>query len=74
MLVELEDLLGFGEVCEMTGKSKGYIQEYIRRGQFPAPVKTLSCGPLWLQQDIKVWMDTPRKKGRPKKTEVPSPD
>lgn len=72
MQVELDDLLGFGEVCEMTGKSKGYIQEYIRRGQFPQPVKTLSCGPLWLRQDIQTWIDTPRTKGRPKKVEKSS--
>ncbi|CAJ1001048.1 DNA-binding protein [Brevibacillus aydinogluensis] len=72
MQVELDDLLGFGEVCEMTGKSKGYIQEYIRRGQFPEPVKTLSCGPLWLREQIQTWIDTPRRRGRTKKAEMPS--
>lgn len=72
MKVELDEILGFGEVCQITGKSKGYIQEYIRRGQFPEPVKTLSCGPLWLREQIQTWIDTPRRRGRPKNTKMPS--
>jgi len=38
--------MGLSEVCEMTGKSKNYMKEYLRRGQFPQPVKELACGPL----------------------------
>ncbi|WP_232700095.1 helix-turn-helix transcriptional regulator [Brevibacillus daliensis] len=70
MQVNLDDLMGFGEVCEMTGKTKGYIQEYMRRGNFPEPIKRLSCGPLWLREQIQNWIDTPRTRGRKPKTDL----
>jgi hypothetical protein len=53
----------------MTGKSKNYMKEYLRRGQFPQPVKELACGPLWLRGQVQAWMDTPRLRGRRKKDE-----
>jgi hypothetical protein len=43
--INLDDIMGLSEVCEMTGKSKNYMKEYLRRGQFPQPVKELACGP-----------------------------
>ncbi|MBG9772436.1 helix-turn-helix transcriptional regulator [Brevibacillus laterosporus] len=61
MLVNVDDLVGFGEVCDMTGKTKGYLQVYIKRGQFPEPIKTLSCGPIWLKEQIQEWMESRSK-------------
>lgn len=68
MQVELDDLLGFGEVCDLTGKTKGYIQTYIKRGKFPEPVKTLSCGPLWLKPDIDKWKEELNVRGKQRST------
>ncbi|MGG0756775.1 helix-turn-helix transcriptional regulator [Brevibacillus laterosporus] len=45
----------------MTGKTKGYLQVYIKRGQFPEPIKTLSCRPIWLKEQIQEWMDSRSK-------------
>ncbi|CAJ1003859.1 helix-turn-helix transcriptional regulator [Brevibacillus aydinogluensis] len=67
MQVNLDDIMGLSEVCEMTGKSKNYIKEYLKRGQFPQPVKELACGPLWLREQVQTWMETPRPRGRRKK-------
>jgi len=67
--INLDDIMGLSEVCEMTGKSKNYMKEYLRLGQFPQPVKELACGPLWLREQVQTWMDTPRLRGRRKKDE-----
>ncbi|MED1801757.1 helix-turn-helix transcriptional regulator [Brevibacillus porteri] len=69
MQVNLDDIMGLSEVCEMTSKTKSYIKEYQKRGQFPEPVKSLASGPLWLRGQIQTWMDTPRPRGRKKKTD-----
>ncbi|WP_301173284.1 helix-turn-helix transcriptional regulator [Brevibacillus nitrificans] len=69
MKVNLDDIMGLAEVCEMTGKSKNYIKEYQKRGQFPEPVKVLASSPLWLKEQIQTWIDTPRIRGRRKMDE-----
>ncbi|MED4581858.1 hypothetical protein P9578_03595 [Brevibacillus choshinensis] len=69
MQVNLDDIMGLTEVCEMTGKSKSYIKMYQKRGQFPEPVKELASGPLWIRDQIQAWIDTPRTRGRRKISE-----
>ncbi|KKX53286.1 MULTISPECIES: helix-turn-helix transcriptional regulator [Brevibacillus] len=66
MQVNLDDIMGLYEVSEMTGKSKTYIKEYLKRGKFPQPIKVLACGPLWLREQVQVWMDTPSTYGKRK--------
>lgn len=69
MQVNLDDILGLAEVCEMTGKTKNYINVYLERQKFPQPIKRLACGPLWLREQIQTWIDTPSPRGRQKKGE-----
>jgi hypothetical protein len=46
------DLVGVAEAAAILGISANAISTRRTRGRFPEPLVTLSCGPIWRQEDI----------------------
>lgn len=54
---EALDLVGTKEAAEVLGVTPNTITQRIRRGRFPQPIVTLSCGPIWHREDIELHRD-----------------
>ena len=51
------DLVGTTEAAEILGVKPNVISDRRRRGRFPQPIVTLSCGPIWHREDIEYHRD-----------------
>jgi predicted DNA-binding transcriptional regulator AlpA len=51
------DLVGTKEAAEVLGVTSNTITQRLRRGRFPQPMVTLSCGPIWRREDIESLRD-----------------
>jgi DNA-directed RNA polymerase specialized sigma24 family protein len=51
------DLVGTKEAAEILGVQPNVISTRLRRGRFPQPIVTLSCGPIWHREDIEYQRD-----------------
>ncbi|MGI8362705.1 helix-turn-helix transcriptional regulator [Bacillus cereus] len=51
-------IVGLSEAAELLGWSKQYVSEYIRRGKFPTPLKTLASGPIWTYKQIEDYQNS----------------
>ena len=52
-------LVGLHEVSELLGLTKYHANTMRRRGQLPAPVAELACGPVWRTEDIEAFAVRP---------------
>ena len=53
-------------IAELAKTSLGVIHQWRRRhASFPAPIVVLAVGPVWLENEVRAWLDTPRPNGRP---------
>lgn len=53
LLADLDsDLAGLAEVADATGRGKTELSNRARRGDFPAPVVRLACGPVYSRSDV----------------------
>lgn len=50
-------LLRRAEVQERTGLPKTTIYDWMKRGQFPPPVRLSEMMVAWLESDIEAWID-----------------
>lgn len=63
-------LAGLAEVAVLASECYGRTVSRKRAWQlsqhkaFPAPVQTLAMGPVWLEEDVKAFLATPRAAGR----------
>jgi prophage regulatory protein len=61
-------LAGLAEVAGLAGVSRKRAWQLTQRPDFPEPVQALAMGPVWLETDVRQFIDTPRKSGRKRKT------
>ena len=50
-------LAGLAEVASLTGKTKRRAWQITRERGFPAPVQTLAMGPVWLERDVRKFLN-----------------
>ena len=50
-----KQVVGATEAAELLGISPGTVTSYVARGQIVAPLARLSCGPVWLRDDLERW-------------------
>ena len=60
-------LAGVAEVAALAGVSRQRATQITRHPDFPEPVDRLAMGPVWLEADVRAFIDTPRKAGRKRK-------
>ena len=60
-------LAGVAEVAALAGVSRQRATQITRHPDFPGPVDRLAMGPVWLEADVRAFIDTPRKAGRKRK-------
>lgn len=55
--VDPEDLVGAAEIARRLGASKGGVVSDWRRRHpdFPAPIRELAMGPVWLWSEVQAW-------------------
>lgn len=65
-------LMGTGEVARFLRVTPGWVHQLRRipRFNFPEPLATLDCGPVWLAQDVEKFATVRRRPGPKKKTET----
>lgn len=51
------DLIGTTEAAEILGVKPNTISARVSRKQFPDPIVTLACGPIWNREDIEFLRD-----------------
>jgi hypothetical protein len=68
-MVHTTRLVGLAEVAELFHVSKRTASRYVVRADFPPPVARLRAGPIWLEDDVRIWAAPvpPVKRGRPRK-------
>lgn len=55
MAVQLQSFLRLKNVIILTGFSRSWIYEAIRRGDFPAPISIGARAVAWTEQSIAEW-------------------
>lgn len=60
-------LAGVAEIAALAGVSPQRADQLAGHPRFPAPVQTLAQGRVWLEDDVKTFLATPRPAGRPRK-------
>lgn len=79
-LVDIDDLVGRGEIAKRSGARLQTVDTWRRRyPDFPAPMAAISGTPIWSWAVVREWIDkTPRLVGRPARrlamTLAPLPD
>lgn len=66
VLVDVAELAGLSEVCEIIGFTDGYVSQLLtdQRSGFPKPVIYLKCGRIWDARQVRAWQAS-RVKGVP---------
>lgn len=60
-------VLGLSELASVLGVSKRTASRYTEREDFPPPAAELAMGPIWMEADVKAWLETnPVRRGRPR--------
>jgi hypothetical protein len=64
-----DDLLGVSEIAERLRVTPRTAARYVKRPDFPEPLRRLAAGPVWSAPDVDVWAreTLPLKVGRPRK-------
>ena len=72
-LVPFTDLVGRQEIAEQLSVTVTAVDTWRRRyDTFPAPLAIISGTPIWRRSAILAWSHaTPRRAGRPRKSEAP---
>lgn len=47
-----QPVLGAAEMAQVLGWPRSTVNVYHSRGKLPAPLATLSCGPIWRREDV----------------------
>ena len=63
-------MFGIAELAAATGRPRGTIAQWYRRGKLPDPTARLAMGPVWTGPDIEDWITAHRI---PNATLVPDP-
>lgn len=78
---ETPRIAGVAEVAGLATKQHGREMTRRRAWQltqtraFPDPIQVLAMGPVWLESEVREFLETPRKPGRqPRKTSKPATD
>lgn len=56
MFITVEDMIGAYEIGQMLGVSRQRVQQIVSRADFPAPIKVLAMGKIWLTGDVEKWV------------------
>ena len=66
-------LVGTKEFAEIMGWTPNKVASYlsmVKKGKlkadFPRPIQTLACGPIWRREDVLEYRKNRRKKGKDK--------
>jgi hypothetical protein len=62
-------LAGVAEVAGLKGVSRQRGGRITKHPDFPEPVQVLAMGPVWLEEDVRQYLATPRKAGRRPKSQ-----
>lgn len=55
--IETRDLVGCSEIATKAGVSKPAVINWANRySDFPRPLATLGCGPIFLWSEVKQWL------------------
>ena len=57
-------LAGLAEVASLKGVTRKRAWQITQHPDFPKPVQVLAATPVWLESDVRRFIDTPRKPGR----------
>lgn len=60
-------LVGVSDIARMRGCSRQRANELTRHPDFPAPVPEAGNRRLWWDTEVQAFLDTPRRRGRPRK-------
>jgi len=54
--ISVDDIVGLAEIADLLGRtSKAMWQLKQRHPDFPRPVRTLRCGPVWNAEEVQSW-------------------
>ena len=63
------EVVGVSEIAELIGVTRQRASAIAKRADFPAPVATLSAGPVWTRVSLNRFVEEwPRKEGRPRRS------
>jgi len=62
-------LAGVAEIAALAGVSPQRADQLTKHPKFPAPVQELAQGRIWVEDEVKAFLATPRPAGRPRKTQ-----
>lgn len=63
-------LVGVAEIAELVGVTRQRANQLCDHPRFPRPVARLAMGRVWNLDEVEEWRKTPRRVGRPRKTDV----
>ena len=69
MVASTGGLLTIAEIARRWDVEEPTARKATRREDFPAPAVTIGRSDLWLAPEVDQWRATPRKVGRPRKTD-----
>ena len=72
-MTAVPQLAGLAEVAGLAGVSRKRAWQLTRHPAFPEPVQELAATPVWLESDVKAFLDTPRPAGRRPRGRDPEP-
>lgn len=61
----LAGLLTTADVAEQAGISPRTVRWHVESGTIPSPLGVVGRTYVWRAEDLKEWLATPRKRGRP---------
>lgn len=61
MAEQLQYFLRLKQVKAITGMSRSWIYEAIRRGEFPPPISLGARAVAWVESDIVAWQSSRRQ-------------
>lgn len=62
--INIDNIAGTAEVAECLECPKQQIHALRKNTQFPAPIKNIGATPLWNLDDIKVFKESWKRKGK----------
>ena len=51
------ELLPIYDVLRLIGRSRGFVYEHMKKGDFPKPVRFSARCVMWRAKDIQSWID-----------------
>lgn len=63
--IETKDLVGCSEIANKSGVSTAAVVNWANRyADFPRPLASLGCGPIFLWSDVKKWLTATGRNNR----------